>query len=88
MLQNDTLLNQLKDDQAGLTAEGTTFQRAYLEGRLGGAKVTAGRYNQTTVDGNLYDHRMDGIKATYGKNVKLTGYYGRPTDEDSTVFQL
>jgi hypothetical protein len=49
---------------------------------LGGAKVTAGRYNQTTVDGNLYDHRMDGIKASYGKKVNLTAYYGRPTNED------
>jgi hypothetical protein len=84
MLQNDTLLNQKKDDQAGLTAETTKFQRAYLDGRLGGAKVVAGRYQQDTVDGNLYSQRMDGIKATYGKNVKLTGYYGRPTDEDST----
>jgi hypothetical protein len=87
MLQNDTLLTSNTEvDKAGtnlLTTEKTDFQRAYLEGRLGGAKVTAGRYNQTTVDGNLYDHRMDGIKATYGKNVKLTGYYGRPTNEDS-----
>jgi hypothetical protein len=72
MLQNDTILLDQPMIKAGLTAEGTSFQRAYLEGRLGGAKVTAGRYNQTTVDGNLYDNRMDGIKATYGKNVKLT----------------
>jgi hypothetical protein len=85
MLQNDTILDQPGDSNSitSLKKEGTSFQRAYLEGRLGGAKVTAGRYNQTTVDGNLYDNRMDGIKATYGKNVKLTGYYGRPTDEDS-----
>ena len=62
--------------------EGTAFQRAYLEGRLGGAQVTAGRFNQTLVDGNLYDNRMDGVKAEYGKDVKLAAYYGRPTDED------
>jgi len=83
MLQNDTILNQPNDTNAKLTTEGTSFQRAYLEGRLGGAKVTAGRYNQTTVDGNLYDHRMDGIKASYGKQVNLTAYYGRPTNEDA-----
>ena len=65
------------------TNEGTAFQRAYLEGRLGGAKITAGRWNVTKVDGNLYDHRMDAIQASYGKKVKLTGYYGRPTQEDS-----
>jgi hypothetical protein len=83
MLQNDTLLDGTGDNKSTLTAEGTSFQRAYLEGRLGGAKVTAGRYNQTTVDGNLYDHRMDGIKASYGKKVNLTAYYGRPTNEDA-----
>jgi hypothetical protein len=52
--------------------EGTAFQRAYLQGRLGGAKITAGRQDFTLVDGNLYDTRMDGIKAEYGKQVKLT----------------
>jgi hypothetical protein len=63
--------------------EGTAFQRAYLQGRLGGAKVTAGRQDFTLVDGNLYDTRMDGIKAEYGSKVKVGAYYGRPTDEDS-----
>ncbi len=61
--------------------EGTAFQRAYLQGRLGSAKITAGRQDFTLVDGNLYDTRMDGIKAEYGKQVKLTAYYGRPTDQ-------
>jgi hypothetical protein len=83
MLQNDTLNQMLPMSTAGLTAEKTNFQRAYLEGRLGGAKVTAGRYQQDTVDGNLYSQRMDGIKASYGKNVNLTAYFGRPTDEDT-----
>ena len=63
--------------------EGTAFQRAYLAGRLGGAQVTAGRFNQTLVDGNLYDNRMDGVKVEYGKDIKLAAYYGRPTDEDT-----
>ena len=63
--------------------EGTAFQRAYLEGRLGGAHIIAGRWNVTKADGNLYDHRADAIQASYGKKVKLTGYYGRPTQEDS-----
>jgi hypothetical protein len=65
-----------------LLKEGTSFQRAYLEGRLGGAHVTAGRQDFTIVDGNLYDTRMDGVKVEYGDKVKLGAYYGRPTDED------
>jgi hypothetical protein len=46
MLQNDTILDQPGDSNTdtSLKKEGTSFQRAYLEGRLGGAKVTAGRY--------------------------------------------
>ena len=63
--------------------EGTAFQRAYLQGRLGGAKITAGRWNQTLVEGNLYDHRADLIQAEYGKKVKLAAYYGRPTQQDA-----
>ena len=63
---------------SGEEGEGTAFQRAYLQGRLGGAKVTAGRQDFTLVDGNLYDTRMDGIKAEYGSKVKVGAYYGRP----------
>ena len=76
MLQN---VQDLMDNSGNET---TDFQRAYLEGRLGGAKVTAGRQDFTLVDGNLYDTRMDGIKAEYGSKVKVGAYYGRPTDID------
>ena len=57
----------------------TDFQRAYLQGRLGGAKVTAGRYHEELVggDSDVYSNRVDGIKAQYGKNVRLMGYYGK-----------
>ena len=86
MLQNDhSLSNDMSvgghkfiGDDGG---EATHFQRAYLEGRLGGAQVTAGRFNQFLVDGNLYDNPMDGISMVYGNKVKLNAYYGRPTDQ-------
>ena len=67
---------------AAESGEGTAFQRAYLEGRLGGTKVTAGRFNHTLADGNLYDNRFDGVKVQYGKKVRLGAYYGRPTNQD------
>ena len=80
MLQNI----QQFDNNAG--DETTDFQRAYLEGRLGGAKVTAGRFNQTNQVPELYDTRFDGVKVTYGKNVRVGAYYGKPTNEAKTAY--
>ena len=61
--------------------ENTDFQRAYLDGRLGGLNVMAGRYDFTTLEGgNVYDTRMDGIKVEYGDKVRLQAYYGKPAD--------
>jgi len=61
--------------------EDNRFQRAYIEGRLGGAKVTAGRYHEELVggDSDVYSNRIDGVKAQYGDKVKLMGYYGKMT---------
>ena len=73
MLQNNQdLTNNVGD-------EGTDFQRAYIEGRLGGVQVTAGRHDFQLGDANLYDTRMDGIKIAYGDKVKFGAYYGKPT---------
>ena len=58
------------------------FQRAYVEGKIGGLAITAGRWNQVIAKGNLYDNRMDGIEASYGNEVKVTAFYGKPTDMD------
>ena len=55
------------------------FQRVYLQGRLGGAKITAGRYHEALIggDSDVYMNRIDGIKAEYGKKVRLMGWYGK-----------
>jgi len=57
----------------------TDWQRAYLQGRLGGAKITAGRYHEELVggDSDVYSNRIDGIKAQYGDKVRLMGWYGK-----------
>ena len=60
--------------------EGTNFQRAYVDGRIGGVKVRAGRHDFQLVDANLYDTRMDGIKISYGDKFKVGAYYGKPTN--------
>ena len=76
MLQNNQdLTNNVGD-------EGTNFQRAYIEGRLGGVQVTAGRHDFQLGDANLYDNRMDGIKIAYGNKLKFGAYYGKPTDHE------
>ncbi len=66
--------------------DATSFQRAYVEGRLGGARVTAGRYHEELVggDSDVYSHRIDGIKAQYGDKVKLMGWYGKTTGSAAT----
>ena len=57
----------------------TYFQRAYVNGKIGGVAVQAGRYNLKYADGNIYDTRFDGVQASYGKDIKLTAGYGKAT---------
>ena len=62
--------------------EGTDFQRAYVEGKLGGLAVTAGRYNAFFANGNIYDDRADGIELAYGNKVKVMGAAGKANSEN------
>ena len=61
--------------------EDTSFQRAYVEGKLGGLNVTAGRYNAFFANGNIYDARVDGVEVSYGNQIKITGFAGKASDE-------
>jgi len=75
----------IADHEAG--DDGTAFDRAYLEGNIGkNVKVTAGRWNDTIAEGNVYDDRVDGIKAEFGKKVKLTAVYGKMANSQQNVF--
>ena len=66
--------------------ETTKFQRAYVNGRVGGVAVQAGRYGFTDfTGGNIYDTRMDGVQASYGKDVKLTVGAGKAADGTGLV---
>ena len=61
--------------------ETTKFQRAYVNGKLGGLAVQAGRYAFTDFNGGvIYDTRMDGGQVAYGKDVKLTLGAGKAAD--------
>ena len=73
-----TMIENRSDKTDYLGDEGTTVQRAYLDGRLGGVKVMAGRYNWTDITGgNVYDNRVDGVKISYGDKVKLGAHYAK-----------
>ena len=74
MIQNDQDLENKSGD------EKTDFQRAYVDGKIGGLNVRAGRYNAFFADGNIYDTRADGVEISYGDKVKLTGYAGKSSD--------
>ena len=61
------------------------FQRAYVQGKLGGMDVTAGRYNAFFANGYVYDTRADGVELAYGDKVQLKGFAGKATDGISVV---
>ena len=65
--------------------EDVDFQRAYVQGKLGGLDVTAGRYNAFFANGNVYDTRADGAEVTYGDKVQLKGFAGKATDGITVV---
>ena len=73
MIENN---QDLKNDAGDET---TKFQRAYVNGKIGGLAVQAGRYNNKLAEGNVYDTRFDGIQVAYGKDVKLVAGYGKAT---------
>ena len=75
MLQNEQRIDNDDGD------EDTDFQRAYINGRLGGVKVQAGRYHFKDVNDIVYGDRMDGIQVSYGKEVKLTVGAGKGADK-------
>ena len=76
MLEN---IQDLKNDKGDET---TKFQRAYVNGKLGGVKVQAGRYHSKLSEGNVYDSRFDGVQASYGKDVKLVAGYAKAANKD------
>ena len=65
MIQNEqNIMNDVGDEE-------TTFQRAFINGRVGGVKVEAGRNNASILGGEILSHRADRVKASYGKDVTL-----------------
>ena len=61
--------------------EKTEFKRAYVEGKIGGLDLSAGRYGAFFANGNVYDAQADGAQLSYGDKVKVSAFAGKGTDE-------
>ena len=73
------------DDWGNKGDEGTEFNIAKLEGRLGGVNVIAGRDDDVFANGYIYDGEHDAIKLSYGDKWYVSGGYGKLTDLNEDV---
>ena len=79
------MLQNIQDFKNNTGDEGTSFKRAFVEGKLGGVAVKAGRYDAFFADGNIYDAEADGLELSYGDKVKITGFAGKGTDAETVL---
>ena len=75
------MLENTQDFTEDAGNEKTEFKRAYVEGKIGGLDLTAGRYGAFFANGNVYDAQADGAQLSYGDKVKVTAFAGKGTDE-------
>ena len=79
--ENNQILSDIDGKSKGSTGDDdVTLNQAYVSGRLGGVKVIAGKTDHYAGNGFIYDDTAEKIELSYGKDVKLTAYYGIPTD--------
>ncbi len=82
MLQNQQhWINHNDKNDSGETE--TKFQRAYVTGNIGVVNMTAGRYNGTYADGNVYDTRVDAVNLSGKSGVTYIGAtWGKMANKD------
>ncbi len=61
------------------------LKRAYVDGRVGGIDVHAGRWDEVTFTGNVLDSYIDGVKVSYGDKVQVFGIVGKGAGEHDAV---
>ena len=76
MIQNQQKIT-VKGNSDNVGDETTEFQRAFVNGKIGGVKVEAGRNNVSLLGGEILSNRGDRVKVAYGKDVKLAAEYGK-----------
>ena len=77
--------NMLDDDAADETVK---MRRGYLNGKLGGLDVLAGRWDECTSTANIFDVYVDGVKVWYGDKVRFYGMAGKAASGCATDVTL
>ncbi len=86
---NDTwtytaMVENTQDFSNNVEENETRFRNVFVKGKLGGIKVTAGRYETLFADGNIYDEMVDGAAISYGEKFKVTGFAGKSSGDITT----
>ena len=76
-LENNQEFNGAKGNTG---EEDSKLNQAWVNGKLGGLKVVAGKTDLTLANGNLYDDTAEYVGISYGKEIKLNAYWGQPVD--------
>ena len=71
------LQNEQEITHSKAADDDTKLNWAFVTGKVGGVKVNAGRQDFKLHTGSVVDNTFDGISASYGKDIKLTGYVGK-----------
>ncbi len=89
MLENEQTFHGEDDEGNDLGTSGDddlSLARAYVEGRVGGLDVVAGRYNEVPFSGNILDANLDMAKVSYGDKIKVSALAGKAYDTADNVF--
>ena len=74
------LQNDVKFQAHGTTKNNFDMNQVAINGRIGGAKVKAGRFGQVLGNANIWDDTMEAIEVSYGKKVNVAAFYGQGSD--------
>lgn len=78
-IENNQIFSDVNGKTKGSAAEDETYlSQAYVSGKIGGVKVIAGKADMYLANGALYDDTAEFIRATYGKDVQVSAYAGKP----------
>ena len=66
------MFQQEQDVRNNAAEDKVELKRVYLEGKVGGASVLAGRWNEFFYNANILDAWTEGVKLTYGDAVKVS----------------
>ena len=76
------MLQNTQDFDNNTGDEDVKLNRAYVDGRVGGLMVHAGRWDEVTNNGSILDSYVDGIKVSYGDKVKVWGMVAKGSDPE------